>query len=101
MIYFNVEQSPYSTKGEYCIKIKENGAKYFVPMKGSFNVLFARLMGLSFPQYLKMISAKYNANIIGKTIYPIIYFPTEQNAKKLANELDKRLIYVLKQLGRI
>lgn len=100
MIYFQVIQSPYSTKGEYFIQLKESATKYFTPMKGSFNVLNARLMGLTFPDYLRYISAKYNAHIIGKTIYPIIYFENEQDAKNLANELDKRLLYVLKHCGR-
>lgn len=100
MIYFQVTQSPYSTKGEYFIQLKEVAAKYFTPMKGSFSVLNARLFGLSFPQYLRYISANYGARIIGKTIYPIIYFENEQDAKNLANELDKRLLYVLKHCGR-
>lgn len=100
MIYYNVEQSPYSTKGEYFIQFKEIATKYFTPMKGSFNVLNARLFNLSFPQYLRYISEEYNAHIIGKSIYPIIYFENEQDAKNLANELDKRLLYVLKHCGR-
>ena len=100
MIYFQVTQSPYSTEGEYFIQLKENAMKYFTPMKGSFSVLNARLMGLTFPDYLRYISARYNAHIIGKTVYPIIYFENEQDAKNLANELDKRLLYVLKHYGR-
>lgn len=100
MIYYNVDQSPYSKKGEYFIQLKEVATKYFVPMKGSFSVLNARLLGLSFPQYLRYISATYNARIIGKSIYPIIYFENEQDAKNLANELDKRLLFVLKHCGR-
>ena len=100
MIYFQVTQSPYSTKGEYFIQLKEVATKYFIPMRGSFSVLNARLMGLSFPDYLRFISAQYNAHIIGRTIYPIIYFENEQDAKNLANELDKRLLYILKQCGR-
>lgn len=100
MIYFQVTQSPYSAKGEYFIQLKEVVTKYFTPMKGSFSVLNARLMGLTFPDYLRYISAQYNAHIIGKKIYPAIYFENEQDAKNLANELDKRLLFVLKNSGR-
>ena len=100
MIYFQVTQSPYSVKGEYFIQLKEVATKYFTPMKGSFSVLNARLMGLTFPDYLRYISAQYNAHIIGKKIYPTIYFENEQDAKNLANELDKRLLFVLKNSGR-
>lgn len=100
MIYYNIEQSPYSTKGEYFIQLKEIAIKYFTPMEGSFSVLNARLMGLTFPQYLRYVSAKYNARIIGRCNYPIIYFENEQDAISLAKELDKRLLYVLKHSGR-
>lgn len=96
MTYYNVEQSPYSTKGEYFIQLKEIATKYFTPMKGSFNVLNARLFGLTFPEYLRYISARYNARIIGKNIYPIIYFENKEDAVRLAAELDKRLLFVLK-----
>ena len=99
MTYFNIEQSPYSKNNEYCIRLKENGMKYFLPMKGSFSVLYARLMGLTYPDFLCMISARYGARIVGKNnLYPSIYFQTEQDAKNLAQELDKRLLYVLKTL---
>ena len=100
MTYYNVEQSPYSTKGEYFIQLKEVAIKYFTPMQGSFSVLNARLFGLTFPQYLRYISAQYNARIIGKCNYPIIYFENKEDASRLAAELDKRLLFVLKHYGR-
>lgn len=97
MIYFSVEQSPYSPTGEWVIKIKEYVAKQYYPVQGSLNVLFARIMGLSYAEFLRYVRDHYNARLVGKNHkYPFFYFPTQSDATMAAEELDKRYLEINK-----
>lgn len=100
--YFYAEESPYK-EGKYVIKINFD---YFpdITTKGSYNILPARLMGLSYANYLRMCRDLFDAEIIGKnSIYPIAYFndKTNANLQMLLRILNKRmeLIESLKEKG--
>lgn len=94
MNFFEVEKSPYNEK--YIIRpIHDNlplGTVY-----GSCNVIAARIMNLSWPQYLIMCRELYGATLIGKnTKYPVALFETEEKAQKLCSILNKRTSTILK-----
>ena len=93
--YFNCEETM-SNPGKYIIRPNFNE----LPLKctiGSYNILPARLMNLSYAQYLRMCRDVYGAEIIGKkTMYPMAYFSTPEQAADLLKELDKRAGKLLK-----
>lgn len=95
-----------SKKYFHCEETLANPGKYIIrpnfdklPLKctiGSYNILPARLMNLSYAQYLRMCRDIYGAEITGKkTMYPMAYFSTEEQATELLKELDKRVVKVL------
>ena len=63
---------------------------------GSFNIICARLMGLSYAQYLRMCRDCFGAEIIGKgTMYPVAYFKLSKELQDLIEDLNARANLVL------
>lgn len=63
---------------------------------GSFNVICARLMGLTYPQYLRMCRDCFGAEIIGKNSnYPVAYFKRSKELDALIDNLNARANMVL------
>ena len=64
--------------------------------EGSFNIIGARLMGLTYAQYLRMCRDVYGAEIIGKgSLYPYPVFKLSQGLIDLIEELNARATLVL------
>lgn len=64
--------------------------------EGSFNLICARLMGLSYAQYLRMCRDCFGAEIIGKgSMYPVAYFKFSEKLKDLVDGLNARANLVL------
>ena len=58
---------------------------------GSFAVLPARLLGLSFADYLRMCRDILGAEIIGKgSKYPVVYFPKNATTRQFIKLLNGR-----------
>lgn len=63
---------------------------------GSFNVICARLFGISYADYLRMCRDHFGAEIIGKgSTYPIAYFKLSQGLQDLIDQLNARANFVL------
>ena len=63
---------------------------------GSYNLLCARLMNLSYANYLRLCRDEFHALVVGKnTYYPIAYFTDKNMAQLLCNLLNQRAKYVL------
>ena len=63
---------------------------------GSFNVICARLMCLTYAQYLRMCRDCFGAEIIGKgSNYPVAYFKLSQELMDLIEQLNARANLVL------
>lgn len=63
---------------------------------GSFNVIAARLMGLTYPNYLRMCRDCFGAEIVGKdSMYPVAYFKLSQSLVDLIDNLNARANLVL------
>lgn len=64
--------------------------------EGSYNVIGARLMGLSYAQYLRMCRDCFGAEIIGKgSKYPVAYFKLSKELNDLIEQLNARANLVL------
>ena len=63
---------------------------------GSYNIICARLMGLTYPQYLRMCRDCFGAEIIGKdSMYPVAYFKRSKELDALIDNLNARANMVL------
>jgi hypothetical protein len=96
---FYYEESPYHP-GQYMITV--NHDKFNLHgAKGSYHIIEARVMNLTYAQYLRMCRDVYGAEIIGKnTLYPVAYFPTLNSIMPLIKELNIRANYVLTMRGK-
>lgn len=64
--------------------------------EGSYNVIGARLMGLTYAQYLRMCRDCFGAEIIGKnSMYPVAYFKRSKELDDLVEQLNSRANLVL------
>lgn len=84
-----------SQPGKYIIRpIHENF--YLDSTEGSFNVICARVMGLTYAQYLRMCRDVYDAEIIGKgSKYPVAYFNYTEKLNSLIEQLNARANLIL------
>lgn len=92
--YFRLEESP-SRPGKYTITpVFENFPK--MSTSGSFNLLPARLMNLSYAQYLRFCRDILSGEIVGKGhIYPIAYLSKTQNTVAFVRLLNSRMHLVM------
>lgn len=92
--YFTLMETP-NQPGKYIIAINFD---LLPPMRteGSYAVLFARLMNLSFPQYLRFCRDEFKAEVIGKhSTYPTVYFKKTAKTSALIRLLNSRMNYVM------
>lgn len=91
---FSREESV-SYPGKYIIRVDLD--KFHLDYtEGSYNVICARLMGLTYAQYLRMCRDCFGAEIIGKgSVYPVAYFKLSEKLKDLIEGLNARANLVL------
>lgn len=56
---------------------------------GSYNVIAARVCGMTFPDYLRFVREKYNATLRGREGYTHYYFKNRQDCAHLVNDLNR------------
>ena len=69
---------------------RENG-------EGSYNVIAARLFGLSYPNFLRFAREYYNGTIIGKNGYSYVIFKNSRDCDRIVKELNERWDTVIKE----
>jgi hypothetical protein len=92
--YFKLEESA-ARPGKYTICMD---FEKLPPMRtnGSYNILFARLMNLSYAQYLRFCRDMIGAEISGKnTVYPVAYFSKTINTVAFVRLLNSRMNLVM------
>lgn len=69
---------------------------YLNSTSGSFNIICARLVGLTYAQYLRMCRDCFGAEIIGKgSMYPVAYFKRSTELDALIDFLNVQASLVL------
>ena len=91
--YFYAEESPYQP-GKYTVRLNFDALPNMTTT-GSYNLLPARLLGLSYADYLRFCRDELGAEIIGKkSMYPVAYFPNKTSAEGLIQNLNTRMAIV-------
>ena len=91
---FTIEESPYNP-GKHCI-VPVHANFFLQYTNGSYNIICARLMNLSYAQYLRFCRDLCGATIIGKGHkYPVAYFPEGERVQALCRLLNSRANLVL------
>ena len=94
--YFYLEESPYQP-GKYKVSMNFDMLPG-IRTTGSYNLLPARLLGLSYANYLRYCRDVYKAEIIGKnTMYPIAYFENNFATGDLIRILNERMSQIEKE----
>ena len=69
---------------------------HLLSTEGSYNIIGARLMGLTYAQYLRMCRDIYGAELIGKgSLYPYPVFKFSKGLEELIEQLNARANLVL------
>lgn len=94
--FFKIETA---VNGKYIIKADPQKLKEINGLKevtiGSFNVLQARVLNLSYKDYLKMCRDEFDAEIIGKgKTYPVAYFDKMARANLVVKMLNHFLTLI-------
>ena len=98
--YFKVEESPYNP-GKYIIRLVHENLPLGI-VRGSCNVLAARVCDLDWIDYLRMCRDVYGAEIIGKNeLYPVAYFSNPKKANELVLQLNQRVSTILNHKAKI
>ena len=91
---FYYEESPYHP-GKYMITV-DHDKFYIRGTRGSCHIIEARVMNLSYAQYLRMCRDVYGAEIIGKkSMYPVAYFSDINSVMRVIKELNTRANLIL------
>lgn len=93
--YFVLEESP-SRPGKYTIRLNFDKFPSQLSTSGSFNLLPARLLNLSYAQYLRFCRDIVGGEIVGKnTIYPVVYFNKTMTTNAFVRLLNSRMNLVV------
>ena len=91
---FKIEESAYNSGKFLICPVHENFLLKHT--EGNFNVICARLMNLSYAQYLRFCRDMCGATIVGKdSKYPIVYFPQGDRVQALCRLLNARANLIL------
>jgi len=97
MKYFFIDT--YVSTGRHCVRLSEKTMDIIAGrIKGSYSILFARIFGLSYPDFFRMVRDEYNATLSDKkSVYIIFDFKNVKDAERFAKECDKRMENLLCQ----
>ena len=92
--YFYLDESPYYP-GKYAIRLVHEKFN-LTTFRGSCNCIPAKIMMLSYANYLRFCRDNYGAELYGKNKkYPIALFNDKSKAEKLVKELNRRAAAVV------
>lgn len=95
--YFYLDESM-MCKGKYTIQMNHDLFPFPTGIGGSYNVLVARILNLSYPQYLRYARDRLGAELIGKgQKYVVAFFDETKEVKALITLLNKRMEYIMSE----
>jgi len=95
--YFYLEESPFY-KNKYIIRLNHELFLFPHGTSGSYNVFIARLLNLSYADYLRYSRDRLGAELVGKnTRYVVPYYDNNASTSALIKLLNTRMEYVMNE----
>ena len=95
--YFYLEESPIY-KNKYIIKLNHDKFLFPTGTSGSYNVFIARVLNLSYADYLRYSRDRLGAELIGKqSRYVMAYYDKNQATEAFIKLLNKRMEYIMNE----
>lgn len=95
--YFYLEESPLNP-GKYTIRLDFSLLPIWT--SSSYNVLMARVMGLSWTEFLRYCRDEIGADVWGKgNLYPVPYFNNTPEVRILVITLNTRLSEIIERMS--
>ena len=93
--YFYLEESPIY-KNKYIIRLNHDKLLFPTGTSGSYNVFIARVLNLSYADYLRYSRDRLGAELIGKqSRYVVAYYDKNQTTEAFVKLLNKRMEYIM------
>ena len=95
--YFYLEESPIY-KNKYIIRLNHDKFLFPTGTSGSYNVFIARVLNLSYADYLRYSRDRLGAELIGKqSRYVMAYYDKNQTTEEFIKLLNKRMEYIMNE----
>ena len=95
--YFYLEESPIY-KNKYIIRLNHDKFLFPTGTSGSYNVFIARVLNLSYADYLRYSRDRLGAELIGKqSRYVMVYYDKNQTTEAFIKLLNKRMEYIMNE----
>lgn len=93
--YFYLEESPIY-KNKYIIRLNHDKFLFPTGTSGSYNVFIARVLNLSYADYLRYSRDRLGAELVGKqSRYVVAYYDKNQTTEAFIKLLNKRMEYIM------
>ena len=93
--YFYLDESPIY-KNKYIIRLNHNKFLFPTGTSGSYNVFIARVLNLSYADYLRYSRDRLGAELVGKqSRYVVAYYDKNQTTEAFVKLLNKRMEYIM------
>lgn len=97
--YFYLDESPIY-KNKYIIRLNHDKFLFPTGTSGSYNVFIARVLNLSYADYLRYSRDRLGAELIGKqSRYVVAYYDKNQATEAFVKLLNKRMEYIMHEHG--
>ena len=95
--YFFLDDTP-MYKNKYIIRIDPTEMPFKTGMRGSFDVLIARILNLPYNDYLRYCRDRLGAELVGKNSrYITVYLDDTDVTRMFVKLLNKRMDYLLNE----
>ena len=95
--YFYLEESPIY-KNKYIIRLNHDKFLFPTGTSGSYNVFIARVLNLSYADYLRYSRDRLGAELVGKqSRYVVAYYDKNQTTEAFIKLLNKRMEYIMNE----
>ena len=93
--YFYLDESPIY-KNKYIIRLNHDKFLFPTGTSGSYNVFIARVLNLSYADYLRYSRDRLGAELVGKqSRYVMAYYDKTQTTEAFVKLLNKRMEYIM------
>lgn len=93
--YFYLDESPIY-KNKYIIRLNHDKFLFPTGTSGSYNVFIARVLNLSYADYLRYSRDRLGAELVGKqSRYVVAYYDKNQATEAFVKLLNKRMEYIM------